>query len=126
VRGSIQRSDHLKIRQHQGEEQLRILITTRDVEQREMREACALRHDQHLGEDKPLERISYIFFDAEAAHRHLHELWLRELECYTFDSGGNHIRLDDTYEPPPPVKPQWVLDLEAREAGQGITWFEGG
>jgi len=106
------------------DKQLRILITDREVSQDEMLEACALRHYQHLGEDKPLERISYVFFDPEAAHRHLHELWLRELECYTFDSSGNPIRLDDTYQPPPPVKPQWVIDLEAREAQQGITWFE--
>jgi len=107
------------------DKQLRVLVTNREVEQREMLEACALRHYQHLGSEKPLERISYIFFDAEAAHRHLHELWLRELECYTFDSEGNQIRLDDTYDPEP-IKPQWVIDLEAREAEQGITWFKEG
>lgn len=46
--------------------------------------------------------------DAEA---HLHELWLRELECWYMDERGKH-RLDADYNPTP-NPPAWVRALDA-------------
>jgi len=97
-----------------------------EVNEDRLTEACALRRDQMLGPDKPIDNVAFVFLDPTVAHRHLHNLWLRDLQCRTFDRStpdAPEIRLDNTYEPPPPVKPQWVIDLEAREAEQGITWF---
>jgi hypothetical protein len=47
--------------------------------------------------------------DAEA---HLHELWLRELECWYVDERGKH-RLDVDYHPTP-QSPTWVENLAAK------------
>jgi hypothetical protein len=84
------------------------------VSQREMLDACAARFYQALGEDKPLDNVAYSFVDDDAARAHLHELWLRELECRSFVEGVER-RLDDVYQPPPPDRPDWVVRLEERE-----------
>ena len=91
---------------------LEIVVNDRKVSQREMLDACAARHYQALGETRPLKNVAFIFFNEEEARAHLHELWLRELECWTFIDGFK-TRLDDSYDPGKPVKPDWVLELEA-------------
>jgi hypothetical protein len=58
----------------------------------------------------PIERIAYIFLDEADARAHLHELWLRELECWLVDGSGKR-RLDLDYHPTP-SPPEWVKRLE--------------
>jgi hypothetical protein len=59
---------------------------------------------------KPIERIAYIFLDEADARAHLHELWLRELECWLVDGNGKR-RLDLDYHPVP-NPPDWVRRLD--------------
>ncbi|MDJ0728127.1 MAG: hypothetical protein QNJ38_23770 [Prochloraceae cyanobacterium] len=47
------------------------------------------------------------------AQQHLHELWLREIECWTFPEGLK-ARIDENYNPTPD-KPDWVKRLEESE-----------
>jgi hypothetical protein len=93
---------------------LKIVIHGRDVPQLEMLDACAARHYNILGPDKPLDNVAFVFMEESVARAHLHELWLRELECRAI-IGGQEVLLNTGYNPPPPEKPQWVLDVEARE-----------
>jgi hypothetical protein len=87
-----------------------------EVRQGDMLCNCALR--LHHKETQPatgrIERIAYVFVDEGDARAHLHELWLRELECWVADDRGKR-RLDLDYHPVP-SPPAWVRDLEAREA----------
>jgi hypothetical protein len=85
---------------------LKIVVHGRDMSQLEMRDACAARRDQVLGPERPLRRIAYIFLEAARAEAHLHELWLRELECWTIRD-GLEVRLDTAYQPVP-IKPAWA------------------
>jgi hypothetical protein len=91
---------------------LEILVHNRQVSQPEMLEACAIRYYQPLGIDRPVDIIAYIFIDENLAHQHLHELWLREIECWTFLE-NDKVRLDKDYYPTP-SKPDWVSQLEER------------
>src|SRR5690606_31722327 len=91
---------------------LEVIVHGRQIDQREMLEACALRHDQGLGEDKPLKNVRYVFMTEGQARENLHELWLRELECWAIVD-GQKVRLDADYDPGPPEKPEWVRRLEA-------------
>jgi hypothetical protein len=93
---------------------LKIVVHGREVTQHEMRDACAARHYNVLGPDKPLNNVAFVFMEESVARAHLHELWLRELECRAI-IGGQEVLLNTGYNPPPPEKPQWVLDVEARE-----------
>ncbi len=72
-----------------------------------------MRFRQALGPDRPIDAVAYAFIFPEQAHANLHELWLREIECWTFTPEGEKVRIDDTYDPPPYQKPQWVQTLEA-------------
>ncbi|MEZ4400195.1 MAG: hypothetical protein R3B06_09260 [Kofleriaceae bacterium] len=86
-----------------------------EVNQGEMLCNCALRleHRQKPPATGRIDRIAYVFVDEDDARRHLHELWLRELECWVVDGSGKR-RLDADYRPVP-QKPAWVVALEARE-----------
>ncbi|MFI1566259.1 hypothetical protein ACH4ZX_24925 [Streptomyces sp. NPDC020490] len=76
------------------------------------------RRTQALGPDRPVERVAYVFMDAEAAHAHLHALWLRELECWTIEQ-GDEIRLDTDHHAVP-VKPDWVKEGESASDGADV------
>ncbi|WNG39396.1 hypothetical protein F0U61_41335 [Archangium violaceum] len=93
---------------------LRIIVHGRDVSQEEMLDACALRLEGMVEKGQPLARVAYIFMEPQKAREHLHELWLRELECWTIEL-GKEVRLDTDYRPKP-SPPDWVKALEAREA----------
>ena len=84
------------------EHRLKILVHGREVSQLEMLDACAARLYQALGPQRPLDSVAYVFADATVAQAHLRELWLRELECWTFVD-GRETRLDVSYRPPPPT-----------------------
>lgn len=93
-----------------SERKLKIVVHRRELSQLEMLNACATRYYQALGPDRPLDSIAYVFMEEEYARRHLHELWLRELECWTIIK-GREVRIDSEYHPVP-VKPDWVRQLE--------------
>jgi hypothetical protein len=84
------------------------------VRQQDMRVACGLRLHHRLTNviDERIERIAYVFMDRGDAEAHLHELWLRELECWYVDERGKH-RLDVDYRPTP-QSPTWVENLAAK------------
>lgn len=92
---------------------MHIVAHGREVTQREMLDACATRRYQALGADQPLDNVVYVFVEEGPARAHLHELWLRGLECRTFIE-GREVRLDADYRPPP-TKPEWVRQVEERE-----------
>jgi hypothetical protein len=94
------------------EKMLRFIINERPVTRTELLDACAARLWQLLGEDKPIERVGYVFINESEARQNLHELWLREIECWTY-LDGVETRIDEDYSPPPPEKPEWVRQLEA-------------
>lgn len=95
---------------------LNIVVNGREVPQGEMLEACMIRLWQNPGFSGPVNDVNYIFVHEKEAEAHLHELWLRELGCWLVNEAGDRVRLDEDYTPPPPDKPQWVKDLEARES----------
>jgi hypothetical protein len=97
----------------EDERLLKIVVHGREVTQHEMRDACAARHYQVLGPEKPLNNVAFVFMEESVAREHLHELWLRELECRAIID-GREVRLDTDYHATP-QKPQWVKDLEARD-----------
>ncbi|NJM91185.1 MAG: hypothetical protein HC863_02735 [Myxococcales bacterium] len=57
----------------------------------------------------PTKTVAYVFVDEAQARAHLHDLWLRELECWLVDDQGKR-RLDDSYHPIPDP-PAWVKRL---------------
>ena len=77
---------------------LEIVVIDREVAQREMLDACAARYHQFLGREKPLDNIVYVFMEEAPARAHLHELWLRGLECRTIIKGVE-VDLTATYKP---------------------------
>ncbi len=97
------------------EKTLRRIVHDRSIGEVELLDVCALRLEKRSDNAEPIENIAYVFTTEEHARKHLHELWLREIQCWAFID-GEEIRLDEDYTPPPPDKPQWVKDLEARES----------
>ncbi len=83
-----------------------------EVKQSEMLCNAALRlHHRTAPSTTPVERVAYVFVDEADARAHLHELWLRELECWLVDDKGKR-RLDLDYHPVP-NPPAWVKRLDA-------------
>ncbi len=68
-----------------GRKRHKIIVHGREVTQCEMLDAAALRHYRKGDPDRPLDSIAYVFAVPEEAHAHLHELWLRDIEVWTFD-----------------------------------------
>jgi hypothetical protein len=118
--GFIQRdyqiSNNLSAIYSPAEKMLRYTINTikqRPITRSELLDVCATRQCQLLGDTQPVERVGYMFIYEEEARQCLHELWLREIECWAFID-GLPVRLDEDYTPPPPQKPEWVQRLEAQ------------
>ncbi|HRC57550.1 MAG TPA: hypothetical protein PKU97_16565, partial [Kofleriaceae bacterium] len=83
------------------------------VTQAEMLCNAALRlHHRSAPTSTPVERVAYVFVNEPDARAHLHELWLRELECWVVDDKGKR-RLDLDYHPVPDP-PAWVKRLDGR------------
>ena len=110
---------------------LKIVILGRDVSIAEMTDICFYRmggsskedfaHFERLGleipehagaEYEPFEHVAYIFIEEQRAREHLHELWLRDLQCWAIIE-GQEVRLDTDYNPTP-QKPAWVQDFAER------------
>jgi hypothetical protein len=73
-----------------------------------MRDACAVRRDHRREppKTKPIDQVAFVFLDEDDARRHLHDLWLRELECWAADDRPRR-RLDLDYKPAP-EPPAWA------------------
>jgi len=84
------------------------------VAQGTMLAQCArrLQRRHKARQSEPVDHIAYIFLDRADAEAHLHELWLRELQCWYVDERGKH-RLDSDYHPTPDP-PAWVRRLDAQ------------
>jgi hypothetical protein len=96
------------------ERSLMFVINDEKPNQRWYLEACAIKAYQTLDADKPVDRIKFMFpLEPEQSQPYLHDLWLYGLECWGMP-GGVPTRLDDTYTPPPPAKPDWVQKLEEK------------
>jgi hypothetical protein len=85
---------------------LKVMVPSGAVSQRKMLEIAAARRDPRIQKETPFEHTAFIFLDAANARRHLHELWLREHECWAIVDGVEQ-RLDEAYAPAP-VPPGWV------------------
>lgn len=90
---------------------IRVVPPRGRVDTREMLEACAHRRHQPL--EQPIDSVAYVFMLEADARRHLHDLWLRDLEVRAI-VGGREVRLDEDYEPPPHVPPAWVTGQPPR------------
>jgi hypothetical protein len=97
-----------------SEKMLRYTVNDHSLSRRELLEACKARVWQPFGKNQPIERIAYVFTNEEDAWENLHELWLREIECWTIID-RKQVRIDEDYTPPPPQKPDWVRQLEAQD-----------
>ncbi|AKC86795.1 hypothetical protein [Pseudoxanthomonas suwonensis] len=89
-----------------GEQMLRMVVLGREPKPVELLDARAALKQGALADGKPLKRLAYVFPKPEDARRHLHALWLRELECWTVVDGVEQ-RLDTDYRPTP-TPPDWV------------------
>jgi hypothetical protein len=85
------------------------VLAGRDPEPWELLEHCAVRIQQALGPDKPVERVAVVMPEEDRARRWVHQMWLRDIDLRTF-VGGREISLTAGYEPPPPVPPAWVRE----------------
>jgi hypothetical protein len=92
-----------------AEERKLVITAVEPVSQLAMRDACAVRRSRRSDPNEPIDHIAYVFISEELARAHLHELWLRELECWALVEGQN-LRLDEEYSPTP-VRPDWVTRL---------------
>jgi hypothetical protein len=88
------------------EQVLRIVVLGRELAPIELLDACAARQQGALTKTQPLRQIAYVFPNPDDARRHLHALWLRELECWTVIDGLEQ-RLDMEYRPSPEL-PAWA------------------
>jgi hypothetical protein len=83
------------------------------LSQVELLDLCAYRAQMRDDAEQPIDRIRVLFWDERDARRHLHELWLRELECWYIDAQGREVRVDDSYQPER-ILPEWVERAEGR------------
>jgi hypothetical protein len=86
------------------EHKLKVMVPSGEVTQRKMLEIAAARKDPRILRQQRIDRTAFVFLDEANARRHLHELWLRDHECWAITDGEQH-RLDDTYQPAPPPPP---------------------
>jgi hypothetical protein len=88
------------------ERKLKVVVPSGAVSQRKMLEIAAVRRDPRIQKERAIERTAFMFLDAANARAHLHELWLREHECWAIVDGVEQ-RLD-TDHAPRPAPPGWV------------------
>lgn len=82
---NISLAGELDVLYEPAERKVKVIVAGRDVPVSEMVDRAKARYEQLLGPEKPFDSVAYIFTESEAdARAHLHDLWLRELECSTF------------------------------------------
>jgi len=92
---------------------LTIVRSGEPLTQVEMLDLCAYRAQMRTDAKQPIDRVRILFMEERDACRYLHELWLRELECWCIDAQGREVRLDDGYQPERIVA-EWVERVEGR------------
>lgn len=97
----------------QADRTLTISRSSVPLTQVEMLDLCAYRAQMRDDAKQPVDRIRVLFWDERDARRHLHELWLRELECWYVDAQGREVRADEGYQPER-IAPEWVERAENR------------
>ena len=85
-----------------------------EVPQRKMLDACALRTAGANDAGKRVDSVAFVFMTEADARKHLHELWLRELECRALID-GKEVRLDLDYQPTLD-RPEWVNRMNEKES----------
>lgn len=93
----------------------RILVAGRPVPLQEMNDARELMEKRRRDGDEVIDRLAFVFAYEAEARAHLHELWLRGLECRVTTPSADEVQLDASYTPPPPTPPEWVARLESNE-----------
>ena len=97
-----------------SERNMRVVIPPgKQITYTEMSDYCAARHFQAF-ENQPFDTLSFVFIVADKAQPYLHDLWLREIECFGITPQGVEVRLDTDYHPVP-NPPEWVRRLEESE-----------
>jgi hypothetical protein len=94
---------------------LTIVRSGEPLTQVELLDVCAYRAQMRTVAKQPIDRVRVLFMEERDARRYLHELWLRELECWCIDAQGREVRLDDGYQPER-IVPEWVERVEGRAA----------
>jgi len=79
----------------------------------EMLDLCAHRAQMRTDAKQPIDRVRVLFMEERDARRYLHELWLRELECWCIDAQGREVRMGADYQPER-IVPEWVERVEGR------------
>lgn len=77
---------------------LKVVVHGRDVPPRELLEWAAMRANQRLGPDKPIDRVLFIFPEESRARTHLPGLWRYGHECWAIVD-GEETRLDSDEMP---------------------------
>jgi hypothetical protein len=85
-----------------------VVKTDRGITPFEMDHLCLIRAKQRGHATQPVDHLRVIFTEERDARRHLHELWLREIECWALLADGRRARLDLDYSPPPRILPEWI------------------
>jgi hypothetical protein len=85
-----------------------VVKTDQGIGQRELWRLCLLRKQNFHHATEPIERLRVTFTEERDARRHLHELWLREIECWALAADGRRVRLDLDYQPPERILPEWI------------------
>jgi hypothetical protein len=86
---------------------LTIVRSGEPLTQVELLDLCAHRAQRRVDATAPVDRMRVLFLEERDARRYLHELWLRELECWYVDAQGREVRADDSYQPER-IVPEWV------------------
>ena len=84
---------------------LKVIVHGRQLEPRELLEACALRIETRHVEPGPIRQLAYVFMEESEAERNLQALAARDLECRAIRD-GREIVLDGRDRRPP--RPAWV------------------
>jgi hypothetical protein len=85
-----------------------VVKTDRGITPVEMGQLCLIRATRRGHATQPVDHLRVIFIEERDARRHLHELWLREIECWALLADGRRARLDLDYSPPPRILPEWI------------------
>lgn len=86
----------------------------------EMQELAAVRGQQHLGPDKVVEHVAYVFTDEAQAREQLAPLWLYEHQVW-LERDGKRKRLDADHKPTTKA-PAWVTARAAHPAPDPTAW----
>ena len=85
----------------------------RTVPPKEMLEAAEARFRQPYP-DIHIDQVRFLFVEEANARRHMHALWLRDLQCHAFTDKGEVDMLEGYHADPPPP-PDWVKREQDRD-----------